>query len=45
MAAGTRVPDGGLVRRIGFAVVAIPLALAIVWWGGVPLVLQGPFDG
>lgn len=39
MAAGTRVPDGGLARRIGFAVVAIPLALAIVWWGGVPLVL------
>jgi phosphatidate cytidylyltransferase len=39
MAAGTGVPEGGLARRIGFAVVAIPLALAIVWYGGVPLVL------
>jgi len=39
MAAGTRAPDGGLARRIGFAAVAIPLALAIVWNGGVPLVL------
>jgi phosphatidate cytidylyltransferase len=31
--------DGNLVRRIGFAVVAIPLALIIVWYGGPPLVL------
>ena len=31
--------DGNLVRRIGFAVVAIPLALAVVWYGGSPLVL------
>lgn len=26
-----------LVRRVGFAVVAIPLALAVVWYGGPPL--------
>ncbi|MBA3894436.1 MAG: phosphatidate cytidylyltransferase [Gemmatimonadales bacterium] len=26
-----------LVRRIGFAVVAIPLALLIIWYGGLPL--------
>ena len=31
--------DGNLVRRVGFATVAIPLALLIVWYGGVPLVL------
>jgi phosphatidate cytidylyltransferase len=31
--------DGNLVRRIGFAVVAIPLALAVVWYGGPVLVL------
>jgi phosphatidate cytidylyltransferase len=30
--------DGNLVRRVAFAVVAIPLALLIVWYGGVPLV-------
>ena len=29
--------DQNLVRRIGFAVIAIPLALAIVWYGGFPL--------
>jgi phosphatidate cytidylyltransferase len=29
---------GNLVQRVAFAVVAIPLALAIVWYGGVPLV-------
>ena len=29
--------DGNLVRRIGFAVIAIPLALGIVWYGGFPL--------
>jgi phosphatidate cytidylyltransferase len=31
--------DANLVRRIGFAVLAIPLALAIVWYGGWPLAL------
>ena len=31
--------DANLVRRVGFAVVAIPLALLIVWYGGVPLAL------
>lgn len=29
--------DSNLVRRVAFAVVAIPLALAIVWYGGLPL--------
>jgi phosphatidate cytidylyltransferase len=29
--------DANLVRRVGFAVVAIPLALVIVWYGGLPL--------
>jgi phosphatidate cytidylyltransferase len=32
--------DSNLVRRVGFAVVAIPLALALVWYGGVPLALM-----
>jgi phosphatidate cytidylyltransferase len=31
--------DSNLVRRVGFAVIAIPLALAIIWYGGVPLAL------
>jgi phosphatidate cytidylyltransferase len=31
--------DANLARRIGFAVVAIPLALGVVWYGGVPLAL------
>jgi phosphatidate cytidylyltransferase len=31
--------DSNLARRVGFAVVAIPLALAVVWYGGLPLVL------
>jgi phosphatidate cytidylyltransferase len=31
--------DANLVRRVGFAVVAIPLALLIVWYGALPLVL------
>lgn len=31
--------DGNLVRRVGFAVVAIPLALGLVWYGGLPLAL------
>jgi len=30
--------DANLVRRVGFAAVAIPLALLIVWYGGPPLV-------
>ena len=29
--------DAELVRRIAFAAVAIPLALVIVWYGGLPL--------
>ena len=29
--------DAELVRRIAFAAVAIPLALLIVWYGGLPL--------
>jgi phosphatidate cytidylyltransferase len=31
--------DSNLVRRVGFAVIAIPLALALVWYGGPPLAL------
>lgn len=31
--------DNNLVRRIGFAVVAIPLALLLVWAGGWPLAI------
>jgi phosphatidate cytidylyltransferase len=31
--------DANLVRRVGFAVVAIPLALLIVWYGALPLTL------
>lgn len=31
--------DSNLVRRIGFAAIAIPLALALVWYGGLPLAL------
>ncbi len=31
--------DANLVRRIGFALVAIPLAFLLVWYGGGPLVL------
>lgn len=31
--------DANLVRRVGFAVVAIPLALLLAWYGGLPLVL------
>lgn len=29
--------DSNLVRRVVFAIVAIPLALAIIWYGGLPL--------
>jgi phosphatidate cytidylyltransferase len=39
MNASRAAADGNLVRRVGFAVVAIPLALLLVWYGGVPLVL------
>ena len=31
--------EANLVRRIGFAVVAIPLALALIWYGGLPLAI------
>ena len=31
--------DANLIRRVGFAVVAIPLALAVIWYGGGPLAL------
>lgn len=31
--------DANLVRRVGFAVLAIPAALLLVWYGGWPLVL------
>jgi phosphatidate cytidylyltransferase len=30
---------GEMVRRVGFALVAIPLALLLVWFGGLPLAL------
>ena len=29
--------DAELVRRIAFAAIAIPLALVVVWYGGLPL--------
>src|SRR4051812_49389495 len=31
--------DANLVRRVGFAVVAIPLALILIWSGGAPFAL------
>jgi phosphatidate cytidylyltransferase len=31
--------DSNLVRRVGFAVIAIPLALVLAWYGGLPLAL------
>jgi phosphatidate cytidylyltransferase len=31
--------DANLVRRVGFAIVAIPLALGVIWYGGGPLAL------
>ena len=31
------IMDANLVRRVGFAVIAIPLALALVWYGGLLL--------
>jgi phosphatidate cytidylyltransferase len=39
MDASRQAAEGNLVRRVGFAVVAIPLALLLAWYGGVPLVL------
>jgi phosphatidate cytidylyltransferase len=30
--------DANLVRRVAFAIVAIPLALIVIWYGGLPLV-------
>src|SRR4051812_20138628 len=33
------IRDANLVRRVGFAVVAIPLALILVWYGGLLLAL------
>lgn len=38
MDASPRAADGNLARRVAFAVVAIPSALAIVWYGGMALV-------
>jgi phosphatidate cytidylyltransferase len=35
----TAVLDASLRRRIGFAIVAIPLAIVTVWFGGWPLAL------
>jgi phosphatidate cytidylyltransferase len=32
--------DANLVRRVGFAVAAIPLVLGVVWYGGGPLALM-----
>lgn len=31
--------DANLLRRLGFAVVAIPLAFLLVWYGGVPFAI------
>jgi phosphatidate cytidylyltransferase len=31
--------DSNLARRVGFAMVAIPLALLLVWYGGTPLTI------
>ena len=31
--------DPNLVRRVSFAVVAIPVALGLIWYGGLPLAL------
>jgi phosphatidate cytidylyltransferase len=38
MGTGAKTSDGNLARRVAFAAVAIPLALLIVWYGGLPLV-------
>ena len=39
MDASAQAARSNLARRVGFAVVAIPLALLLVWFGGWPLVL------
>jgi phosphatidate cytidylyltransferase len=31
--------DANLIRRVGFAIAAIPVVLLIVWYGGLPLAL------
>ncbi len=31
--------DANLIRRVAFAVVAIPLALGLIWYGGYPLAI------
>jgi len=31
--------DSNLARRVGFAIAAIPIALFLVWYGGIPLAL------
>ncbi|MBA3260314.1 MAG: hypothetical protein H0T68_12730, partial [Gemmatimonadales bacterium] len=31
--------DSDLIRRVGFAAVAIPLTFLLVWYGGAPLAL------
>jgi phosphatidate cytidylyltransferase len=38
MGTGAKASDGNLARRVAFAAVAIPLALLVVWYGGLPLV-------
>lgn len=39
MDASREAAHGNLIRRVAFAAVAIPLALVLVWYGGLPLVL------
>ncbi len=39
MDASRQAAHGNLIRRVAFAAVAIPLALVLVWYGGLPLVL------
>jgi phosphatidate cytidylyltransferase len=39
MDASRQAAEGNLARRVGFAVAAIPVALLLVWYGGLPLVL------
>jgi phosphatidate cytidylyltransferase len=34
-----KATDGNLVRRVRFAAAAIPVALLLVWFGGIPLAL------
>jgi phosphatidate cytidylyltransferase len=37
MDSSSQAAKGNLIRRVGFAVIAIPLALAVIWYGGMPL--------